>query len=75
VTTVKPDDRDVYDAQLGYPLAIPRKKVRWNMQLNVSDPISQRELIVANTHPRTLVSTQHRYQEPRQFILKSTFSC
>lgn len=74
VTTVNATDQDTYDAQLGYTLAILNKKVRWNIQLNVNNLTNQRELIVTNTHPRTLAPTQYRYQDPRQFILTNTFS-
>ena len=36
--------------------------------------LDQRELIVNNTHPRTLAPITYRYQDPRQFILTNTFS-
>ena len=74
VTTVDAADQEVYDFQLGYSRTLPSRKVRWNIQLNVNNVTDQRELVVNNTHPRTLVPITYRYQDPRQFILTNTFS-
>ncbi|MEY4814121.1 MAG: hypothetical protein RLZZ162_1194, partial [Verrucomicrobiota bacterium] len=51
-----------------------QRKVRWSVQLNVNNVLDQRELIVNNTHPRSLAPITYRYQDPRQFILTNTFS-
>ena len=64
---------------LGFPappdaFPILKRKVRWSVQLNVNNVLDQRELIVNNTHPRTLAPITYRYQDPRQFILTNTFS-
>ncbi len=74
VTTVEAADQEVYDFQLSYSRTLPNRKVRWNIQLNVNNVTDQRELVVNNTHPRTLVPITYRYQDPRQFILTNTFS-
>ncbi|MBC7369049.1 MAG: hypothetical protein H7343_19940 [Undibacterium sp.] len=74
VATVNATDQNVYDAQIAYTLPLLGKKVRWNIQLNVNNLTEQRELIVNNTHPRTLAPITYRYQDPRQFILTNTFS-
>jgi len=74
VTTVDASDQNVYDLQLGYSRPIWQKKVRWAIQLNVNNLTDQDELIVNNTHPRTLAPITYRYQDPRQFILTNTFS-
>ena len=73
VTLVSAKDQNVYDLQLGYTLAILRKKVRWNIQLNVNNVLNQRELIVNNINGRTLAPLTYRYQDPRQVILTNTF--
>ncbi len=73
-SSVNAADQNVYDAQIGYTLAILRKKVRWSIQLNVNNLTNQRELVVNNTDPITLAPVQYRYQDPRQFILTNTFS-
>jgi len=73
VSTVSAKDQNVYDLQLSYALPVLRRKVRWNLQLNVNNVLDQRELIVNNTHPRTLAPITYRYQDPRQFILTNTF--
>ena len=73
-SSVNAADQIVYDAQIGYTLAILRKKVRWSIQLNVNNLTNQRELVVNNTDPITLAPVQYRYQDPRQFILTNTFS-
>ena len=74
VTTVDAKDQNVYDLQLGYSFPILKRRVRWNIQLNVNNVLDQRELIVNNTHPRTLAPLTYRYQDPRQFILTNTFN-
>jgi outer membrane receptor protein involved in Fe transport len=74
VSTVNAKDQNVYDLQLSYTLPIMQRKVRWNIQLNVNNLLDQRELIVNNTHPRTLAPLTYRYQDPRQYILTNTFS-
>jgi len=74
VSTVNAKDQNVYDLQLSYSMAIMRRKVRWGVQLNVNNVLDQRELIVNNVHPRTLVPITYRFQDPRQFILTNTFS-
>lgn len=74
VTLVSAKDQNVYDLQLGYSLPIMQRRVRWNIQLNVNNVLDQRELIVNNTHPRTLAPLTYRYQDPRQFILTNTFN-
>ena len=74
VTLVSAKDQNVYDLQLGYSLPIFQRRVRWNIQLNVNNVLDQRELIVNNTHPRTLAPLTYRYQDPRQFILTNTFN-
>ncbi len=73
VATVSAADQAVYDFQLGYARAIYNRKVRWSIQLNVNNVTNQRELIVNNTHSRTLAPLTYRYQDPRQFILTNTF--
>jgi outer membrane receptor protein involved in Fe transport len=73
VTLVSAKDQNVYDLQLGYTLAILRKKVRWNIQLNANNVLNQRELIVNNINGRTLAPITYRYQDPRQVILTNTF--
>lgn len=74
VSTVNAKDQNVYDLQLSYTLPIMQRRVRWNIQLNVNNLLDQRELIVNNTHPRTLAPLTYRYQDPRQYILTNTFS-
>ncbi len=74
VSTVDAKDQNVYDLQLSYAFPILQRKVRWSVQLNVNNLLDQRELIVNNTHPRTLAPITYRYQDPRQFILTNTFS-
>jgi len=74
VTTVDAKDQNVYDLQLTYSMPVWQRKVRWNVQLNINNVLDQRELIVNNTHPRTLAPITYRYQDPRQFILTNTFS-
>ncbi len=74
VSTVSAKDQNVYDIQFSYSLPILRRKVRWGIQLNVNNVLDQRELVVNNTHPRTLAPITYRYQDPRQFILTNTFS-
>jgi outer membrane receptor protein involved in Fe transport len=73
VTLVSAKDQNVYDLQLGYTLPILKKKVRWNIQLNVNNVLNQRELIVNNINGRTLAPLTYRYQDPRQVILTNTF--
>ena len=74
VSTVSAKDQNVYDVQLSYSLPILQRKVRWSAQLNINNVLDQRELIVNNTHPRTLAPITYRYQDPRQFVLTNTFS-
>lgn len=74
VSTVSAKDQNVYDLQLSYSLPILQRRVRWGLQLNVNNVLDQRELIVNNTHARTLAPITYRYQDPRQFILTNTFS-
>jgi outer membrane receptor protein involved in Fe transport len=74
VTTVEAADQEVYDAQVTYRVPLRTNKVRWSVQLNVNNLLDQRELVVNNTHPRTLIPITYRYQDPRQFILTNTLS-
>jgi outer membrane receptor protein involved in Fe transport len=74
VSTVNAKDQNVYDAQIGYTRNFLKNKLRWNIQLNINNLTDQRELIVNNLHPRTLVPLTYRYQDPRQFILTNTVS-
>ncbi|MFO1448977.1 MAG: TonB-dependent receptor plug domain-containing protein [Opitutaceae bacterium] len=74
VSTVNASDQNVYDLQVGYQLQVMKRKVRWNIQLNVNNVLDQDELIVNNVHPRTLVPITYRYQDPRQIILTNTFT-
>ncbi len=74
VSTVNAKDQNVYDVQFSYSLPILQRKVRWGVQLNINNLLDQRELIVNNTHPRTLAPITYRYQDPRQFVLTNTFS-
>ena len=74
VTMVEAKDQNAYDLQLGYSRSVFSRKIRWNIQLNVNNLTNQRELIVNNINPRTLVPLTYRYQDPRQFILTNTFS-
>jgi iron complex outermembrane receptor protein len=74
VTMVETKDQKVYDLQLGYSRSFLNRKLRWNIQLNVNNLTNQRELVVNNVNPRTLVPLTYRYQDPRQYILTNTFS-
>lgn len=74
VATVKAKDQEVYDLQVGYRMPLLRRKVRWDIQLNVNNVLDQDDLVVNNVHPRTLDPLTYRYQNPRQFILTNTFS-
>jgi hypothetical protein len=74
VSTVNATDQNVYDLQVGYQLQVMKRKVRWNIQLNINNVLDQDELIVNNVHPRTLVPITYRYQDPRQIILTNTFT-
>ena len=74
VSTVDASDQNVYDFQIGYATTLRQGKVRWNIQLNVNNVTNQRDLVVNNVHPRTLVPITYRYQDPRQYILTNTFS-
>ena len=65
--SVSAADQNVYDAQIGYTLSILRKRVRWNLQLNVNNLTNQRELVVNNAINHSGAG-QYRYQDPRQFI-------
>lgn len=73
VTLVSAKDQNVYDLQLSYSLPLLKRKVQWNIQLNVNNVLNQRELIVNNINGRTLTPITYRYQDPRQFILTNTF--
>jgi outer membrane receptor for monomeric catechols len=55
---------------------VPLRKSRfdWRVQLNINNVLDEAELIVNNVHPVSLVPTQYRYQNPRQFILTNTVS-
>ena len=74
VTMVEAKDQSVYDFQLGYSRSLTARKIRWSIQLNVNNVTNQRELVVNNINPRTLVPLTYRYQDPRQYILTNTFS-
>lgn len=74
VAMVYAKDQELFDLQLGYTIALGNRKVRWDIQLNVSNLLDERGLIVNNTHPRTLEPLTYRYQDPRQYILTNTFS-
>lgn len=74
VTMVEAKDQSVYDLQLGYTRSFTNRKIRWSIQLNVNNVTNQRELVVNNINPRTLVPLTYRYQDPRQYILTNTFS-
>jgi outer membrane receptor protein involved in Fe transport len=74
VTMVEAKDQGVYDFQLGYSRSLTARKIRWSIQLNVNNVTNQRELVVNNINPRTLVPLTYRYQDPRQYILTNTFS-
>ena len=74
VTTVDAKDQNVYDVQVAYNVPLADRRFRWSVQLNVNNLLDQRELIVNNVHPRTLVPLTYRYQDPRQFILTNTVS-
>jgi outer membrane receptor protein involved in Fe transport len=71
---VEAKDQSVYDLQLGYTRNFSNRKIRWSVQLNVNNVTNQRELVVNNINPRTLVPLTYRYQDPRQYILTNTFS-
>ncbi len=74
VTMVEAKDQGVYDFQLGYTRNFSNRKIRWSVQLNINNVMNQRELVVNNINPRTLVPLTYRYQDPRQYILTNTFS-
>jgi 50S ribosomal subunit-associated GTPase HflX len=40
----------------------------------VNNLTDEDDLIINNTHPRTLAPLTYRYQDPRQFILTNTIS-
>lgn len=73
VVLVEAVDQNLFDLQVGYNLALLGRKVRWAVQLNITNLTNERDLIVNNSHPRTLAPLTYRYQDPRQFILTNTF--
>jgi outer membrane receptor protein involved in Fe transport len=74
VTPLEAKNQNVFDLQIGYTRPLAKKKVRWDIQLNVNNVTNQRELIVNNIQAYSLQPMTYRYQDPRQFILTNTFS-
>jgi outer membrane receptor protein involved in Fe transport len=74
VSIVEMKDQNVWDLHFTYKVPLRKKRLDWRVQLNINNVLDEAELIVNNVHPVSLVPTQYRYQNPRQFILTNTVS-
>ncbi len=74
VRLVEAADQALFDLQISYRRAILKRRVTWELQLNVNNLTGEDDLITNSTQVATGAPRTYRYQDPRLFILTNTFS-
>jgi iron complex outermembrane recepter protein len=73
VSIIETKDQALYDLMFIYSRRFMQRKLEWRLQLNINNVFNADDFIVNNTHPVSGKPVTYRYQDPRRFILTSSF--